>query len=118
MAHLARGRPRTAGGTPIGRRSGAAGGQQQPGDIDVVAALGNLGNTAKRQFQSLAANFQAKMREAQDRAKNIANGTSGAGAGGSAVPATTGLAPAHERRGLLDDDEDDSALEFASRKDL
>ena len=114
LAHLARGRPRTAGGMPTGAtaRGRVPGGQ--PPDIDVVKALGNLGNSAKRQFQTLAAQFNAKMRAAQDHAKNMA-----AGAGGGGNTTTAGPVEAHERRGLLDgDDGDEVALEFASRKDL
>ena len=122
LAHLARGRPRTAGGMPTGasaRGRVPAGGQ--PPDLDAVKqALGNLGNSAKRQFQSLAAQFNAKMRAAQDHAKNIAAGGAGAGGGGAAASAAAGSSEAHERRGLLDDgdDGDEVALEFASRKDL
>ena len=122
LAHLARGRPRTAGGMPTGA-SGARGRAPagQPPDLDAVKqALGNLGNSAKRQFQSLAAQFNAKMRAAQDHAKNIAAGGGTGGGGGGTVGAATGGSDAHERRGLLDDgdDGDEVALEFASRKDL
>ena len=122
LAHLARGRPRTTGGMPTGAAASRgrvpAGAGGQPPDLDAVKhALGNLGNSAKRQFQSLAAQFNAKMRAAQDHAKNIAGGAS-AGGGGAAAPAAA--SEAHERRGLLDDgdDGDEIALEFASRKDL
>eukprot|EP00977_Amphora_coffeiformis_P024219 scaffold15108_cov180-Amphora_coffeaeformis.AAC.95 len=112
LAHLARSRPRTAGGVPV-RRAGAAAGGAQPPDIDVVKALGNLGNTAKRQFQNLAAQFNAKVKAAQQNMQG-----SGGGAGGAAAAGATG--EAHERRGLLDDGDDgeEVALEFASRKDL
>lgn len=112
LAHLARGRPRTAGGVPVrSTRATAGGSAQPPPDIDVVKALGSLGNTAKRQFQSLAAQFNAKVKAAQ-------NNLQGGGAGATASSGTTG--DAHERRGLLDDGDDgeEVALEFASRKDL
>ena len=123
LAHLARGRPRTAGGVPVGAAAAGRGRVPagQPPDLDAVKnALGNLGNSAKRQFQSLAAQFNAKMRQAQDHAKNIASGGAAAGGGGGAAAASAGHSEAHERRGLLDDgdDGDEVALEFASRKDL
>jgi hypothetical protein len=82
---------------------------------NVVKALGNLGNNAKRQFQTLAAQFQTKMKQAQQHAQNLTSG-------GNANPTASATSPtaAHERRGLLDDDDDgeEVALEFASRKDL
>ena len=117
LAHLAR--PRTAGGLPT-NASGAARGRVpagQPPDLEAMKqALGNLGNNAKRQFQSLAAQFNAKMRQAQETAKNMAGGAGGGGGGTAA--AQPHAVEAHERRGLLDDDDDEVALEFASRKDL
>lgn len=131
LAHLARGRPRTAGGMPTAAQRGrvpagasAGGGGGQPPDLEAVKhALGNLGNSAKRQFQSLAAQFNAKMRQAQTIASGgggAAAGAGGAAAGGGGANAA-GLAGAHERRGLLDDHDDDGdevAFEFAQRKDL
>lgn len=124
LAHLARGRPRTAGGMPTGGSAAAARGRvpgSAPPDLDSVKqALGNLGNSAKRQFASLAAQFNAKMKAAQDHAKNIASGGAGGGGGGGGAAAAATGSEAHERRGLLDDgdDGDEVALEFASRKDL
>ena len=114
LAHLARGRPRTAGGVPV-RRAAGGGGAAQPPDIDVAKALGNLGSTAKRQFQNLAAQFNAKVKAAQ---QNLQGGGAGGAGGAAAAGGATG--EAHERRGLLDDGDDgeEVALEFASRKDL
>lgn len=122
LAHLARGRPRTAGGVPARGGGGAAAAGRvpagQPPDLDhVVKALGNLGNSAKRQFQNLATQFNAKVKAAQH---NMQGGGGAAGAGGGGVATGGTHSEAHERRGLLDDGDDgeEVALEFASRKDL
>jgi hypothetical protein len=105
LAHLARGRPRTVGGRPVGGGRGAAGRSAQPQqpEVDILKSLGDLGNNTKRRLQTLAAQFNAKMKAGQ------ANANSG-------EPAAHGS----ERRGLLDGDDDgeEVALEFASRKDL
>jgi hypothetical protein len=119
LAHLAQGRPRTAGGVPVGagasQRGRVPAGGQPPDMENVVKALGNLGNNAKRQFQTLAAQFQTKMKQAQHHAQNLASGGNS-----GPMPTTTSPTAAHERRGLLDEDDDgeEVALEFASRKDM
>ena len=116
LAHLARGR-RTSASAATTSRGRSAAGPPPPPDMDqVVKALGNLGNNAKRQFQSLAAQFNAKMKAAQHHAQNLATG------GNNNLNTNTSPASpaAHERRGLLDDNDEgeEMAFEFASRKDL
>jgi hypothetical protein len=104
LAHLARGRPRTVGGRPVGERgAGGRSSQAQQPEVDILKSLGDLGNNTKRRLQTLAAQFNAKMKAGQ------ANANSGGP-----------VAPVSERRGLLDGDDDgeEVALEFASRKDL
>lgn len=112
LAHLARGRPRTTGGLPSGggRVARPTNQQQQQPEVDIMKSLGNLGNSAKRSLQNMAAQFNAKVRATQN------NFAGGGGAAAAHTQPVTGEAA--ERRGLLDDDGDEVALEFASRKDL
>lgn len=110
LAHLARGRPRTSGGMPTGGRAARSTQQQQQPEVDLMKSLGNLGNNAKRHLQNMAAQFNAKVQATQNKFAG------GAGAAADPQPTSGG---AHERRGLLDgEDDDEVALEIPSRKDL
>jgi hypothetical protein len=117
FAHLARGRPNTSGGMPSrgsnprpasarqseSSRRAAAGGGDQP---DIMGKITQLGDTAKRRLQTLAAQFN----NAKDKARS--NNPNAQGGGQS----DTANVAAGERRGLLDNDHDD--MELAARKDL
>lgn len=84
-------------------------------DVDIMKSLGDLGQTARKRLQLLANQFNAKMNHNRNSQNNSGGGTDGI-TGGGAGGSSDHLA---ERRGLLDDgDGEDSALEFASRKDL
>ncbi|KAL7570229.1 hypothetical protein ACA910_020654 [Epithemia clementina (nom. ined.)] len=108
FAHLARG-GRSADGSRARAGAAPAGGirpsrtQHQTPDIDIMKSLGELGMSARRRLQMLAAQFNAKTKP---------HGNAAAAGGGGSGSTTA------ERRGLLNDDlEDDVALEFATRKD-
>mmetsp|Transcript_22814 Transcript_22814/g.49789 ORF Transcript_22814/g.49789 Transcript_22814/m.49789 type:complete len:121 (+) Transcript_22814:53-415(+) len=109
FAHLARGQQqgrssqRVRDGRPTVSQNG--GGVKAP-DIDIMKSLGDLGNNARRRLQMLASQFNSKTR---------GSGAGDAGPDGAAAGSSTA-----ERRGLLDGEtnEDDVALEFATRKDL
>ena len=110
FAHLARGRPVRSSASsnrisdsrrPSGQRpAGPVFGAQSP---DIMKKLTDMGDTARRRLQLMAAQFNAR-----------ASGQGGLT--GSAGGNTNGASPsAAERRGLLDDADDTG---FASRKDL
>ena len=114
FAHLARGSNNTRGTAARSGRSSTTNrismarppSSSQPApDLDIIKSLGELGNSARRRLQVLAAQFHAKTRP---------NHQQGGTAAASANTSTTA-----ERRGLLNDDtmDDDVALEFATRKD-
>lgn len=111
FAHLARGSNTRAASSQrvrdsAGRGNGAAQPAFKPPDVDaVMKSLGNLGMNARSKLQLMAAQF--------NKARGVSNGNTAAAAeaqGGSTA----------ERRGLLDGEsnDDEVALEFASRKDL
>lgn len=112
FAHLARGsrtpngsRTRVSAAGPAAAGSRPSRTQHQPPDIDIIKSLGELGMTARRRLQMLAAQFNAKTKPNNNTAS-----APGAGGGGNSTNA--------ERRGLLTDDlDDEAALEFATRKD-
>mmetsp|Transcript_9581 Transcript_9581/g.12667 ORF Transcript_9581/g.12667 Transcript_9581/m.12667 type:complete len:261 (-) Transcript_9581:55-837(-) len=106
FAHLARGNNRSNQRVTDNSNGGSGPSQQfKPPDIDIMKSLGDLGNNARRKLQVMAAQFN-KARGANQNNVAAASGS----AGGSMT----------ERRGLLDGEsnEDDVALEFATRKDL
>lgn len=127
FAHLARGgtgRPRTAGGVPVGtNRSGSnrifpAQGQQGSGQRpsfnlqplqqqgeQLIGKISELGDNARRRLQLMAAQFNAR-----NTAVGSSSGNATAGLGEHRVSAS-------ERRGLLDSDDTDD-MELAARKDL
>lgn len=99
FAHLARGRPRTSGGLPMppsaARRASRIteapqrGGQEGP---NIIKAITDLGDNARKRLSLLAAQFQANREASRPQEASV-------GA---------------ERRGLLDEDN----MELAARKDL
>ena len=116
FAHLARGSNNTRGSAARSGRSSTTtnrismarlpSSSQPAPDLDIIKSLGELGNSARRRLQVLAAQFHAKTRPNHQQ-------------GGGAASANSNTSTTAERRGLLNDDtmDDDVALEFATRKD-